>query len=146
LNKVFSTNAPLKLIFQPVFPIQSMQYSRQIDTLLHVVVPVFAGGLLYLAKMAVPLTGFVNNHLADGLWAYVLMSAILIIWNRQLHIVWMAAVPGCGVVFELLQQWELVKGTADVYDCCNYIAFSGIAILVNFFITQKSAKMQVKQW
>lgn len=114
-----------------------MPFFRQMDILVNIVLPLFTGGLLYLAKMAVPLTGFVNNHLADGLWAYALMSAILIIWNRQLHIVWMAAVLCCGVVFELLQQWELVQGTADVYDCLNYFAFAGFATLVNLFISLK---------
>lgn len=83
---------------------------------------------IYLGK---GLNGYVRNQLPDGLWAYALMSAILIIWDRKPERFWIITVFVIAVMFESLQFLKWINGTADFWDIVSYFTFYVIALLLN---------------
>ncbi len=73
----------------------------------------------------------IKHYLPDGLWAFAAVSAILIIWNRQINWWWVLAMGFLFVGFEYLQHIQWIKGTGDILDILVYFIFGYIAILVN---------------
>jgi hypothetical protein len=116
-----------------------MRNNIGIDLLLNVVFPILLGGLTYLTGSQINEPVLIKNHLADGLWAYSFISALLIIWGREINRTWIFIPFAVAVLFELLQGSHLVPGTGDLYDVLTYCIFFTIALLANkYFKTRFS--------
>jgi hypothetical protein len=112
-----------------------MRLSVKQDSFLNIILPVLAGNYLYFISFNVSLTGFWRNQLPDGLWAYALISSVLIIWNRQINIFWISIIYIIFISFEALQHFHLISGTGDWLDIIIYFSFSTGSLLTNkFFI------------
>jgi hypothetical protein len=72
-----------------------------------------------------------QNHLADGLWAYAFLSCILIIWDRKSNLAWIVLTIVFSILFELFQYWHLVAGTGDLWDVVVYLLFFLLALQIN---------------
>ena len=70
----------------------------KIAILVHVVCPLLIGLAIYYFTTSIAFTHLIKNHFADGLWAYAFISAILLIWERQVNWFWI----GCVVVVAFL--------------------------------------------
>jgi hypothetical protein len=114
-----------------------MRFYRSLDILINIVVPILLGGLSYFINKASWYPLFLRDHLADGLWAYAFISAMLIIWGRSVHTIWILATFLIAVLFELFQGYHIIPGTGDVYDVLTYFAFFIIAIRFNPFFKFK---------
>jgi hypothetical protein len=114
-----------------------MRLRKPADILVNVISPVLAGCLIYYGGHAQQLPALVQNYLPDGLWAYAFISAILIIWNRQIHPTWLIIVCLLAAGFELLQYLQLISGTADMIDIAVYLICIGLGVLINYFLKEK---------
>ncbi len=126
--------------------------------ILHVIFPLFLGGIIYtvfrnetlilhswldqvgLNSMidqlrvqigATNLPEWVLYNLPDGLWAYSMVSAFLILWSgRNVNKVLFV----CSVLFfasyEALQAFNIISGTADVLDLAFCIIFGFLSIII----------------
>jgi hypothetical protein len=110
-----------------------MKLTRTSDLILNVAFPLLCGILLYAATNSFEFPAVIRNHLADGLWAYALLSCILIIWDRKLNPMWVVISFVIVVDFELMQHWDVIPGTGDVYDVITCWLFFAIAIQLNNF-------------
>lgn len=110
-----------------------MKLSPKQDILLNVLFPVLAGSCLYFMSFKLYLTGFFRNQLPDGLWAYALISSLLIIWNRQINIFYISLILIIFISFEALQYFHFISGTGDWLDILIYFSFSATALLTNKF-------------
>lgn len=108
-----------------------MRHSKSVDVVLHVILPVLVGCVLYYVPVRAVAPAFVCNYLPDGLWAYAFMSAILIVWNRQVNRMWVVIPFVTAVVFEWLQQQEIISGTGDWMDVGVYFLFFLLALGIN---------------
>lgn len=99
--------------------------------------PLLLGYFVYLLGSYQLLPQLVKNYLPDGLWAYAFISAILIIWNRQLNYVWLFISFLLAACFELLQHYQLLAGTADIADIMTYFLFMGAGLFSNRFFKEK---------
>ncbi len=113
-----------------------MKITRQTDLLLNVISPLLLGYFIYFLGSYELLPQWVKNYFPDGLWAYAFLSAILIIWNRQLNYTWLFISFLLAACFELLQHYLLVAGTADIADVMTYFLFMGAGLLMNRFFKQ----------
>ncbi len=71
-------------------------------------------------------------NLPDGLWifSYVLIS--IEIWNRKItfqNIFWISIIPLIAIISEILQFFNLLRGTFDVFDFLFYILGTIIPLL-----------------
>ena len=108
------------------------------DLILNVAVPILAGSLIYLLFQHADFCKIGYNYLPDGLWAYALLSTILIIWNRVIHVFWIVMSLILFVGFEGLQHLHIVQGTGDFLDVFTYYLFGFMALLANkYFIRIK---------
>ena len=110
-----------------------MKNLRWFDLSLNVVLPLVAGAALYVIPALANNGSITKNHLADGLWAYAFMSAVLIIWGRILAVQWVAAVFIIAAIFEWMQYLHVFPGTGDWYDMITYFLFFAAALLLNNF-------------
>jgi len=108
-----------------------MRISQLTDLFLNVLSPLVLGVVIYWAGNRVPMPMAVRNYLPDGLWAYSLMSAILVIWQRRIVIGWVLAVFALSIGFETLQYFHWIAGTGDLYDILTYFIFFGISLTIN---------------
>ena len=108
-----------------------MKFGPKTDLFLNVFFPLVLGILIYWAGSRFSLPSVVRNHLPDGLWAYSLMSAILLVWQRRMVIGWIFAVFGLSIGFEMLQYYHWIGGTGDLYDVLTYFMFFGLALAIN---------------
>lgn len=115
-----------------------MKITRQTDLLLNVISPLLLGCFIYFLGSYELLPQLLKNYLPDGLWAYAFLSAILIIWNRQLNYTWLFISFLLAACFELLQQYQLLAGTADIADIITYFFFMGAGLFSNRFFKQKN--------
>lgn len=76
-------------------------------------------------------------YLPDFLWAYALMSAVLLFWGYDKRII--ALVIIYETVLELLQLFSSVKGTFDVWDILIEI-LAGIIVIKLFRRSLKNEK------
>lgn len=76
-------------------------------------------------------------YLPDFLWAYALMSAVLLFWGYDKRII--ALVIIYETVLELLQLFSCVKGTFDVWDILIEI-LAGIIVIKLFRRSLKNEK------
>ncbi|TKK65399.1 hypothetical protein FC093_20020 [Ilyomonas limi] len=105
------------------------------DITLNIALPIIAGSFIYLTFEPFGSHKIINNYLPDGLWAYALMSTILIIWSRVINFVWVVASLILFIVFETLQYYHIAQGTGDCWDILTYSVFGFIALLTNKYFT-----------
>lgn len=110
-----------------------MRLLRTIDFLLNVCLPMLIGGSLYFFPINISIFSAIRNQLPDGLWAYALLSCILIVWKREVNVFWTVAVFGAFLAFEWLQHLQIIPGTGDILDVISYVLFGTIALLTNRF-------------
>ena len=108
-----------------------IKYFKTIDFILHTIVPVILGCIIYITGDAHVLPMLLQNHLADGLWAYAFLSCILIIWDRKSNLAWIVLTIVISILFELFQYWHLVAGTGDIWDVVVYLLFFLLALQIN---------------
>ncbi|SHE36598.1 hypothetical protein [Flavisolibacter ginsengisoli] len=108
-----------------------IKYFKTIDFILHTIVPVILGCIIYITGDAHVLPMLLQNHLADGLWAYAFLSCILIIWDRKSNLTWIVLTIVISILFELFQYWHLVAGTGDLGDVVVYLLFFLLALQIN---------------
>lgn len=118
-----------------------MKNAQKIDIVVNVVFPVVAGILLYFSPIHSS-NGFTRNQLPDGLWAYSLVSALLMTWNREVNVVWLTIALLAALLFELLQHYNFIAGTGDLWDCATYIVFGSAAVLTNPYFLSLTNKQQ----
>ncbi len=110
---------------------------RYKDIFLNCVLPLLCGVLLY--RFCTPFSNNVaiQNYLPDGLWAYALVSTMMIVWNRRIHSTWLLIVFSSFVILEALQYGHLMPGTGDVCDILVYFLFGSFALATNNFFKHK---------
>jgi hypothetical protein len=108
-----------------------IKYFKTIDFILHTIVPVILGCIIYITGDAHVLPMLLQNHLADGLWAYAFLSCILIIWDRKSNLAWIVLTIVFSILFELFQYWHLVASTGDLWDVVVYLLFFLLALQIN---------------
>ena len=104
-----------------------MRLSILRDIFLNSILPVLTSSCLYFMSVNLYLTGFLRNQLPDGLWAYALISCILIIWKREINFYWVCLIFMLFILFEGLQYLHFISGTGDWLDIITYFIFSGIS-------------------
>jgi hypothetical protein len=104
---------------------------RSLDLFLNIFIPIITGSGIYYSAKNLNIEGFIKHQLPDGLWAYAMLSSILIIWNRNIQLFWIAAVFFVFILFELLQFTHIIPGTGDVWDIITYCIFSCAALYMN---------------
>ena len=110
-----------------------MKIIRQIDLVINVILPLLLGYFIYHMGDAGRISALIKNHLPDGLWAYSFITAILIIWNRQVNGLWIVIACLLSAGFELLQYFHWIAGTGDIIDMIAYLLFTGLALLINHY-------------
>ena len=121
-----------------------MRLTKIIDILLNVVLPVLTGYLIYLFAENNNRYEWATNYLPDGLWAYALLSSILIIWKRKINIYWCSLVFIFAATFEILQFYHFVGGTGDIWDIATYFLFFIIVLLTNKYFLKQTIKQNEK--
>lgn len=101
------------------------------DLLVNVLLPLMLGVVIYWAESHFLIPSAIVNFLPDGLWAYSLMSAILIVWQRRIVAGWVLAACCLSIGFEVLQHYHWIPGTGDLYDVLTYFIFFGLALALN---------------
>jgi hypothetical protein len=110
-------------------------FPKWLDVLSNVILPVAAGGVIYRCLSGRGgMEKLIRNYLPDGLWAYALLSCVLIIWNRKVHRVWVLISALSAVLFEYGQYTGVLAGTGDWLDVAVYLVFFGLALLSNQYI------------
>lgn len=120
---------------------------------MHSILPLILGGLIYyyfrsnriiLNLFLNKMTILKNSHkatlpeclvynLPDGLWAYSLMSSILLIFDQRLEEkskYWIIIAFLFPILSEFLQLLKVQQGTFDVIDIIYYLIFSTISFLI----------------
>jgi len=97
------------------------------DILLNIILPLLIGTVIYFFN----LPSLLKNHLSDGLWAYSLISSILIIWDRRLKKVWLLSSLCLFILFEIFQSSIIMQGTADLLDIITYVLFGIFSVSIN---------------
>jgi hypothetical protein len=108
-----------------------MKISKSSDILLNVFFPLVAGYIIYCLSGFHSLYLLIKNYFPDGLWAYSFLSALLIIWRRQVNVGWISFVFLLAAFFELAQYLQWTAGTGDSADVIMYFIFFGAALCVN---------------
>jgi len=108
-----------------------MKFGRSLDLLINVAFPLAIGVFIYWAGGRFSIPAMIRNYLPDGLWAYSLMSAMLLVWQRRIMIGWILAVFAFSIGFEILQSYRWIEGTGDLYDVLTYFLFFGVALAIN---------------
>jgi len=97
--------------------------SVTIDSIINVILPIMMGTAIYFLSDKILFPVLIKNFLPDGLWAYSLISCMLIVWNRKIHALWISLVFVLFFVLELLQYLGIISGTGDIFDIFIYFAF-----------------------
>jgi hypothetical protein len=115
-----------------------MKLTKDFDLALNTAIPLLAGATLYYFKDFIHPVAWVNNHLADFLWAYAFISSVFIIWDREPGYMWIFIPFAVAAVFEVLQYFHLIAGSGDFLDIITYYFSFMIAIAVNKIFTTKT--------
>jgi hypothetical protein len=118
-----------------------MSLAKLKDTMLNVAVPVVTGCLFYVVPFTGQFFSLLKNYLPDGLWAYAFFSGMLIIWERQIHLIWVLITILVFGAFEFFQWKHVISGTGDWGDFFIYLFFAATALFINqYFITKFKPK------
>lgn len=120
---------------------------------IHVVTPIFLGGLLYIFCRSnilflewIPYISqfpslntpqWVKYNLPDGLWFYSFLSAIIFIWKKKFSqgfFVWLFSIITLCVLSELFQMYNFLPGTFDWNDLLAYFIAAAFCILLSPYI------------
>jgi len=113
------------------------------DFFLNAVLPVILGLGVYYAAYCFKINEYVRNELPDGLWSYSLMSSILIVWERKINFFWTVIIFCFCVLFEILQELQLINGTGACIDIAIYFVFLMLALITNkYFLTAFKIKYE----
>ena len=122
-----------------------------LKVILFVVFPIAIGLLLYdwygtqpplgipkldVLKDSVPSWSGMIYNVPDGLWAFGLMSAILIIWNEEKHRIryfWIGLTILLAFGAEFLQLTPILNGTFDWWD----VLAIGVGLVFSVFLLLK---------
>ena len=110
-----------------------MKINKYSDTLLNVIFPVALACFIYLLSSVTEIHLLIKNYFPDGLWAYSFLSALLIVWSRQVNFLWILIGFSLSAGFELLQHFHWIAGTGDIIDIVVYFVFFGVGFIVNTF-------------
>ena len=110
---------------------------KKTDISINVILPLFIGLAIYISDAKGLIPGYLNNHMADGVWAYSFQSCMLIIWERKIYFICTLATILCASSYEMLQFLNIFPGTADLTDVLFYLSFISIALAFNKFFKQK---------
>lgn len=91
--------------------------------ILNITIPIIAGSLLYSFE------GPFRNYGPDALWAYPFTFSLLTIWGG-IHKTWLCVLAMVFILFEVLQQVNIVPGTFDLLDILCYFLSSIISIFI----------------
>jgi len=116
-----------------------MKISPRTDLLINVLLPLILGVLIYGTTDTLSIPRLVSNYLPDGLWAYSLLSAVLLIWKRKVVTGWIIAAFLLAVAFETGQYNHYLPGTGDLFDVLTYFLFFTLALILNLSY-EKSSK------
>lgn len=110
-----------------------MRNLKLLDIIINVFLPIVLGITIYLLKAFQDFT-VVRNYIPDGLWAYALVSSLLIIWERKIKTQWITICIMMFLMFEIFQYFEILDGTGDIIDIIIYFFFSFLALFTNKYI------------
>ena len=91
--------------------------------------------ILNFSKMNNPFTVFLKYYMVDALWGYALTWGFIAIWKpntRYEHIIIAIISFLCAVVWELLQLFNYMPGSFDLYDIVMYLIAAFVAVEINF--------------
>ena len=100
---------------------------------MNIILPLLLGLSIYWSGSFILIPAPVRNYLPDGFWAYAFLSCILVIWDREINITWIAFVFLSSICFELLQYYHMIPGTGDIKDISSYFLSFMIALKLNTF-------------
>lgn len=101
------------------------------NALLHVLLPLAGGLIIYLSGPVFAWPSLIKNYLPDACWSYALFSSILLVWDRTIQYAWLLAAAGLLLLTEGLQGTGAISGTADGLDLLAYGIAAALAIWVN---------------
>lgn len=104
------------------------------DLLLNCVLPIIVGVLIYMGSQRYDYPSFISGHLADLFWAYAYASAILLVWTRELNIVWFFTALLSSYFFEWGQYTGIFAGVGDWMDVFVYSVGFAVALVLNKII------------
>lgn len=132
--------------------------------LLHVLLPVLSGTMIYALVRGIPLIdsaqeilplfpakyvpAWINYNLPDGLWCYAFLSAISSIWqepNSTGSSLWLGSAIAVIFSSEVFQAYHLIHGTFDWKDLIAYVVAAAIFYL-NFQCLNKSLSSTLAIW
>lgn len=88
------------------------------------------GILIYMyGKLGIP--RIIIWYLPDGLWAYSLTSTILLIWAKEIPVIWLLLLGILFVNFEIMQNFHYINGTGDILDVIIYFIFALLSLKIN---------------
>ena len=110
----------------------SQRRERNIFLLLSIVALLFGIGIYCLEGILGQTSGFLFDHLPDGLWAFSLTSLLVFIWFQQpaFLCVWILCALAMMFTFEYLQYKHFLKGTGDIKDALIYVVFSSFPLMI----------------
>lgn len=95
-----------------------------------VFLPLIIGAVWYIMPLNFPfqLTG--KGYIPDLMWAFSFTSALLLIWNGRINVMWLAVLLILFPLFEFLQAKHVIAGTGDIFDVvCYYTAAFSSSLL-----------------
>ena len=122
-----------------------MRNLKLLDSFLNIILPILLGISIYLINSLNKVIILIKNFIPDGLWAYALISTILIIWDREINASWILINFLSFFLFELLQHFKIINGTGDYKDIIVYLLFSFLALFTNNHILKLLNKLNEKK-
>lgn len=129
--------------------------THHIKMLLHVLLPVLSGTMIYAFWRGIPLIDssreifplfslkyapdWLIYNLPDGLWCYALLSTLFLIWKgRSVHYsLWLLVAIAFTFLSEIIQAYHLIQGTFDWNDLIAYT----VAIATFYLNFQSTGKL-----
>ncbi len=126
--------------------------SKWVETIVHVILPMFLGGVIYLLFRGLDIIdpehrflpllqtkgpNWLLYNLPDGLWLYALIYALSIIWQHsppKILVGWLLFVIALSYMSEMLQALDVIPGT---FDWADLVFYTG-AVLIFFFVNLKT--------
>lgn len=131
MNDLYMSGIPLYISQFKLF--NCVRNPCLVDLFLNVAAPLLLGAAIYLSRFYTSMGAFIDHHLADGLWAYALLSALLIVWERKMPASWVTLAFVLPLAYEWCQWEGIVAGTGDLLDLAVYFSFYAFALIFNPF-------------
>ena len=83
----------------------------------------------------------ISFYLPDFLWAAALCSGLFALWPLGINgFIWGIITFLYGALWELLQLFSVVKGTADLIDVMLYLMAAFAVVMINYFLKTRKEK------